>query len=130
MRVVVRILVGYVLAVLLAGTSPVGTGQGVHANQLLDAVVPHVHLVNGQIVQPGRAPQPPAVDIQPASGPALGAGSGAAAASTALVLTPPVPASALRLVGGSDRYLYLVGRGELPRAQVIAPPDPPPNARA
>jgi hypothetical protein len=44
MRVLVRVLFGYLLTMLLAGTSPVGTGQGAHANQLLDSLIPHAAL--------------------------------------------------------------------------------------
>src|SRR5215831_3445334 len=45
---------------LLAGhlmlSTPVGAGQGVHANMLLDLVLPHMHLLDGRVVT-GRTAQ-------------------------------------------------------------------------
>ena len=128
MRVVVRIVVGYMLSLLLLGTSPAGTGQGVHANQLLDSIFPHVHVIDGQIVPAGQVPQATAVDTQPAHGPVLGAGSGATATTSALGLTPPVPINALRMIGRSERYQRFISDDALPRATVNIPPDPPPTA--
>ncbi len=64
MRAFVHILLGYLLALLLVGTSPVGTGRGVHQDQLQDALVPHVHFVEIQSAQKiapaaGRTEAPP-----------------------------------------------------------------------
>jgi hypothetical protein len=49
-----RVLPGYtialLLAVLLVGTTPVGTGVGIHQFDLVHPLFAHVHLVNGRVV--------------------------------------------------------------------------------
>src|SRR5438309_6662417 len=94
MRSFVHILLGYLLALLVVGTSPVGTGRGVHQDQLLDALVPHVHFVNTQSVQKSA----PATNDSSLyrSVPAFGAGAtDANSASLAIVPVLPGRASAL-----------------------------------
>lgn len=124
MRSLVSALLGYVLAVMLIGSSPVGTGQGVHNNQLLDALIPHVHFVNGQQVQPGTPPPDPTVYR---SGPAIGAGAGATAATLGLVLTAPLPPTLLGLRNRAERWQFAPTDQLLPHSRTEAPPDPPPT---
>ena len=124
MRSLLTALLGYVLAFMLMGTSPVGTGQGVHQNQLLDALVPHVHPEGGQIVQ--------ATASRPASaayghGPALGAGAGAATSALGLALVPALPSRVVALITASERWLVSIDDEARPPEQTEAPPDPPPN---
>src|SRR5689334_9871006 len=90
MRAFLGILLVYLQALLLAGTSPVGAGQVAHQNQLLDSLIPHIHFVSGQAIQPGAIPSVAATSDRPER-PAVGAGTGAAAATAGLVLTPPLP---------------------------------------
>ena len=124
MRSLVSALLGYVLALLLIGSSPVGTGQGVHQNQLLDALIPHVHFVDGQPVQPG-APPPDATVYR--SGPALGAGAGATASTSGLTVTPPLPTNVVGLPDAPERWRFPAANQVLPRGRTEAPPDPPPT---
>jgi hypothetical protein len=121
MRSVCTALLGYVLALLLVGTSPVGTGQGAHQNQLLDALIPHVHFDGGRVIQP-------AAEQAYGHGPALGAGAGAAASALGLALTPPLPPRAVALAIVSERWLVSIADDARPLEQTEAPPDPPPNS--
>jgi hypothetical protein len=130
MRALARVFFGYVLTMLLAATSPVGTGQGAHANQLLDSLVPHVHVVNGKIVEAGQTPPVAAGEMPRPSGPALGAGSGAASAAASVMLTPPIPLEALELITDSERNPVVIGDDALPHGLAIAPPGRPPTAWA
>jgi hypothetical protein len=83
-----------VLAALLVLTTPVGTGQGVHGNELLHPVLPHVHLIHGQIMTEEQlaaaraSAQLDGLTSQSAPGPALGGGSGAYGAAWAWQLAP------------------------------------------
>src|SRR5579864_7654760 len=43
-------LIAFILGLLLATTTPVGTGAGLHQFDLLHPLFSHVHLVNGRIV--------------------------------------------------------------------------------
>src|SRR5215467_5458356 len=86
--------VSVLLAFLLCVLSPQGTGQGVHRDQLLDWVLPHVHL-----------DAPPAPVSHPRSlGVALGAGSAAPTVTLGLDLTPfppEWPSASLSIVTGA-----------------------------
>jgi hypothetical protein len=124
MRSLIGALVGYVLALVLIGSSPVGTGQGAHQNQLLDALIPHVHFVDGQQVQPGA---PPSGATVYRSGPAFGAGAGAASSTSGLALTAPLPTSVFGLPDAPDRWQFASANQVLPRGRTEAPPDPPPT---
>jgi hypothetical protein len=126
-------LVVPLLATLLVLTTPVGTGQGVHANELLHPVLPHVHLMGGRIVSDEEVTTARAaadsVTTQPTSGPALGAGNGADAAGVGLTLGP-----APLLV---DVSLTMSVQGRLPVLWSAAPTefrdppqDPPPDQLA
>jgi hypothetical protein len=123
MRTVASALLGYTLAFVLMGTSPVGAGRGVHENQLLDALLPHVHLVNGQVVR--TAADLPAVGVSD-RGPSIGAGAGAAPSAAGLALTPPLPSEGAGLPSDSERWHVTIADDGLPPAWSEAPPDPPP----
>lgn len=123
MRSVASVAVLYVLAILLAGTSPIGAGQGRHRDQLVDLLLPHTHFQDVP-TGPGRAPR--AVTADAPSGPALGAGAGADAA-LGLALTPPLPAfGELLLADGTSSLAAADPRP--PRSHLEPPPDPPPTA--
>ena len=122
MRSFTHAFIGYVLALLLLGTSPVGAGTGVHQNQLLDALVPHVHFVDGKPVEKTGAP------TVARSGPALGAGAGAAASASGLAIVSPLPAGATELHNPSERWSAVAEDDARPRGLSEAPPDPPPTA--
>jgi hypothetical protein len=97
MRAVAGVALVYLLAVLLVASSPTGTGQGAHRDQLVDLLVPHQHYASEPVAHQ-RAPRPLAQDnAQP---PSVGAGAGAGGLGLTLIL--PVPAETwVPAVGGS-----------------------------
>ena len=79
-----------VLALLLMVLTPLGTGSGVHRDQLLDPLFPHVHVAGP--LAPGLLDWSQNVVAEPGSqGTAIGAGAGAAFAALSVGLTPPLP---------------------------------------
>lgn len=126
-------LVSFLLVLLLATTTPFGAGQGVHADQLLHWIFPHVHIVNGHAVLHESPGTDQAYEgfVYPAtrtSGPALGAGAGANAES-GLGIGPTLPANALVLPMMIARRLPPLDSRPMP-GPVQAPPDPPPTSAA
>jgi hypothetical protein len=127
MRSLSGILLVYAMSLLLAGTTPVGTGHGAHQNQLLDALIPHVHFIDGQLIEPGaRAPITLAED-RPGS-PALGGGAGASAASTGISLLRPPPAVRMLLPPITELRKLIAAEPAAPTGRTEAPPDPPPTS--
>jgi hypothetical protein len=120
LRSLAGVLLIYALSGLLASTSPVGAGRGVHQFQLVDELLPHVHLVNGQRVEMGAA-QP---DTTSSGGPAFGAEAGASATlAIGVLLTPStVPLMVNRLQGERLSAEEM----PLPPDRAEAPPVPPP----
>ena len=124
---------GLLLALLLATSTPLGTGHGVHAGQLLESLLPHLHIVDGRLVlhdgpdgdqdaqAPVVRPLPP-----PQAGPAIGAGSGADAADGGMGLSPTLPGGVLVLPLAIARYAREAGHSPLARP-AEAPPTPPPT---
>ncbi len=117
-------LIVFALGILLAATTPVGTGAGVHQFDLLHPLFSHVHLVNGRIMT--HEELAPEADAQPTRpGVNLGADKGASATDAGIGVSPTLPIGAgLRAAWPSaaialDEHL-------LPRGRTDAPPDPPP----
>src|ERR1700730_9832553 len=110
-------LLSPILVLLLVVLSPIGTGQGVHRDQLLDPLFPHVHFGAGP-----TATQTAALQIyqrifgsrQP-DGPVLGAGAGAATSALGIGVTPPVPSGTagmpVRQLLGRLQSIDLLPRG-------------------
>jgi hypothetical protein len=121
LRSLAGVLLTYVVSLLLASTSPVGAGQGVHQFQLVDELLPHLHLVNGQRVAIGAA-QPDTTSTT--DRPAIGAGAGASATLFAGVLLTPV-AVPLTVYRARGERLSAEDKS-LPAGRAEAPPDPPP----
>src|SRR5919197_3410531 len=115
--------IALLLMLLLAVTTPVGTGDGVHQTDLLHPLVPHVHLVNGHVVTHDPGPGP---DSAPSAthtrGPAVGAG--ADAAQVVLGLSTVLPMAVLSVVADPPTRL-VPGEFAAPPGRVEAPPDPP-----
>jgi hypothetical protein len=125
MRSVAGVALIYLLAVLLVSTSPMGAGQGVHRDQLVDLLVPHTHYVTSATdVHRGQRQ----VASEPSSTPSVGAGAGASASSIGAVLTPPVPDWASVALGAHSSRLGLVSRVRAPVGWRDPPPDPPPTS--
>jgi hypothetical protein len=123
------LVVSPILVMLLVVLTPVGTGQGVHRDQLLDPLFPHIHLAGG-LTTPQSAAMKVAQRIfnGDQQGPAFGAGAGAASAALSTGLTPPVPAwLTLGPTGGVVRTVVRLDSVR-PGALAEAPPDPPPTA--
>jgi hypothetical protein len=135
MRLLAGQLLVPVLAALLVLTTPLGTGQGVHENDLLHPVWPHAHLVNGRIVfdeqlLATRAAAPPdGMTSQPTGRPALGAGNGADAPGIGLAVGPTLPAGEASVAAAAQGRLRLP-EVTLPTEFRDQPLDPPPDSFA
>jgi len=127
MRSISGILLIYALTLMLASASPTGVGQGVHQLQLVDEVLPHVHLVNGQRVEVSATSASATTQDSRPGGVALGAGDGAGAASAGgALLTPGVPRLASFSLEAERGVVFLDGLPPADRTEI--PPDPPPLA--
>ncbi len=123
MRSVLGAALVHLLVVLLTVTTPVGAGQGVHRDQLVDLIIPHTHYDRPTATGPLR---PIAHDTS--AKPNLGAGDGADAGGLGVAVTPTVPTGTRAL-----QPFVLPGRlqaeRELPLHDWLeAPPDPPPTS--
>lgn len=128
-------LLALTLLVLLAVTTPVGTGGGVHEAMLLHPLFQHVHIVNGQVVtheqlqaeQDASQALGPYVDREP--GQRIRAGAGPDGVEGGVGLSPTLPFQPLVLPLGTPEHWALTDqRPPLGRAE--APPDPPPTSAA
>jgi hypothetical protein len=119
-------LIGFILAVLLASTTPVGTGSGAHQFDLLHPLFSHVHLVNGHVLSHEQLAQAPAsMDERAWSGPAVGSGGDSAFSDAGLGVSPTLPARAVEFVADT-RPEIVVYEVRIPSGWLEAPPDPPP----
>lgn len=122
------LIVAVSLTVLLVGTTPVGTGAGIHQFDLVHPLLSHTHLINGQLVTheqmaaAGRTMTAPAPVLP---GPVISAGHGTA---DELASGPsPLPAHVRLTLWQTDRRVQRVLRNHRPpTGQIHAPPDPPP----
>jgi hypothetical protein len=120
----------FVLALLLIGTTPTGTGAGIHQFDLVHPLFSHVHIVNGYVLTHDQIQQGGATPTRTSPGPALGAGSGAADGSSALGISPILPTHVMSLV--SEVVLpRLAMTLRLPAGRLQeSPPHPPPTSAA
>jgi hypothetical protein len=128
-----RVLPGYtialLLAVLLIGTTPVGTGVGLHQFDLVHPLFSHVHLVNGRVVTHDQMQRGETTVARPGSpGPALGAANAPGLADGELgAFATDQPIQALDVL-----MMWHAGRTEwsalFPLDRREAPPDPPPTS--
>jgi hypothetical protein len=130
-RSVPATLVAFLLLLLLAVTTPTGTGDGIHDSVLLHPLFSHSHLIDGRIVSHEQladvASEPSA---SPTNGPAVGAGAGAlATGSNAVAISPTLPiAEPLFALPASSAYAAITKT--MPNSVSFAPPDPPPTSRS
>lgn len=117
-------VIAFALGVLLATTTPVGTGAGVHQFDLLHPLFSHVHLINGRLVTHEElAREAKAQPVSP--GVNLGAADGASAVDGGIGLSPSLPTD--RLYGAAlTPFFALRSERPAPRGRTEAPPDPPP----
>jgi hypothetical protein len=121
-------LLGFPLLMLLALTTPIGTGQGVHRTLALHPLFSHTHVVDGQIVWHHQADLAAAEAQQPTdtAGPSIGAAAGASLATHVVAISSTLPFQDWRLE--PDRAMrHARPSGTLPIGRVEAPPDPPPT---
>jgi hypothetical protein len=119
-------LTAFVLAMLLASTTPVGTGAGAHQFDLLHPLFSHVHLVNGHILTHEQLMQRQAAsDVVYTAGPSLGSGGNTASIEAGLGPTPTVPNDLLRLIAAQSVGSLIV-EVRTPIGNLEAPPKPPP----
>ena len=117
-------LIAFMLGVLLATTTPVGTGAGVHQFDLLHPLFSHVHLVNGRIMTHEQmAQQSSAQPVR--AGVNLGADTGASTADGGPGVSPSVPSPELFAAAGLPAERVILEPAPV-RGRDEAPPDPPP----
>ncbi len=133
MRPLAGVLAIYLLAVLLAGTSPAGSDRS-HDGQLLHPAFPHVHLTDGHLVvhvdPPADGQSPQAIEPRPIR-PAFAQGVGADAPGIGGGLMPPIGSAAgLQFVRSAEWPLSWSnditpeGRSEPPALRPPARPTP------
>ena len=123
-----RTLTVPLLVVLLALTTPVGTGTGVHQDDLLHPVFPHVHLINGRVMSDAQlaVATRQATPAAPSRAPALGAGTGAASFAPGMAIGPYMPILGFVLAAPPESPLPAADI-RAPSEFRDAPEDPPPN---
>lgn len=129
-----RSFVVCVLVTLMALTTPIGTGRGVHQADVLHPIFPHRHLLHGHIASDDddsaqSATSSVQVTSRPPAGPALGAASGADAASMGTAISPTVPQFGLLPLSRQLGRLVPF-RLAPPRNFLVLPEDPPPQPAA
>ena len=124
----VKFATAYMLCVLLAGVSPVGTDDSTHRDLLVHPAFPHLHIVDGQVVVhvPGASDASEVRTTTHQSGPAFGAGAGAAAAFAADANLPPPPAPQPLVLPAIPGRAWRLIDEPAPRDRTEPPPDPPP----
>jgi hypothetical protein len=130
-----RVLPGFslplLLALLIIGTTPTGTGVGLHQFDLIHPLYAHVHIVNGQVLSHDRVPTSPGNDATNAlAGPALGAGSGANQSALGSGISPVIPMLSVCLGSGVRSPRPALTIQPLAGCLQDAPPDPPPTSAA
>jgi len=129
-----RVMPGYTLVLLLAllliGTTPMGTGVGVHQFDLVHPLFAHVHVVNGRVLTHEQMQRGESAARRASSGPTLGAAGGSNAADVDLGVVStdrPIESLAGALIWAAQRAQW---HDELPLDRREAPPDPPPTFTA
>ena len=118
------------LAVVLIGTTPMGTGAGVHQFDLLHPLFSHVHVVNGRMLTHEQMQRGNMGAQRVSTGPALGAASGSNVADGDLGVVgtdQPVQLFVALPMWSVRRADWLAA---VPLDRLEAPPDPPPTASA
>src|SRR5258708_6019340 len=127
-----RLLPGFslplILALLLIGTTPTGTGAGLHQFDLIHPLFAHVHIVNGRVLTHDQVQQ--GTPTTPSPGPAFGAGAGANQSSIALGVSPVLPTAVTGFVGEKRSQRLATRVRPAARPLQVPPPDPPPTSAA
>jgi hypothetical protein len=118
-------LIAFVLTLLLASTTPVGTGAGLHQFDLLHPLFAHVHLVNGRLLTHEQMAAEMAAPTPQVPGVAFGSGGGAGSDDGGVGISPTLP-------GGPPFMTWAAAMGwvfqglHVPMGREEPPPDPPP----
>lgn len=120
-------LVGFVLALLLASTTPMGTGAGTHQFDLLHPLFSHVHFVNGQLVTHEELARqlPIAFAARATPAPALAAVNAAGPPDGGLGISPLGLRQAVDFTVAVPIQV-VVEDVSMPTGHEEAPPEPPP----
>jgi hypothetical protein len=126
-RSVPATLVAFLLLLMLAVTTPTGTGNGVHDSMLLHPLFSHTHVIDGRVVSHEQlAFNPSQIPIK---GLAIGAGAGATAVADGLAISPTLPwQEATELTQLTATYAPIDVM--MPSGTTTQPPDPPPTLAA
>ncbi|HEY2596278.1 MAG TPA: hypothetical protein VGK33_20490 [Chloroflexota bacterium] len=117
-------LIAFALALLLASTTPVGTGSGVHQFDLLHPLFNHMHLVNGRLMTHEQMDAAMAAPTAPVGGVALGSG-GAGSDEGGVGVSPTLPSGVTLTVWSVATRWDLVDE-QTPVGREEPPPVPPP----
>jgi hypothetical protein len=118
-------LIAFVLMLLLASTTPVGTGAGLHQFDLLHPLFSHLHVFNGRLMTHEQIAAEMASSQAPPPGVSLGSDVGSGSGSSGSSLSPTLPAPArfgTALLPTHWQSVDVVA----PAGREDAPPDPPP----
>jgi hypothetical protein len=119
-------LIAFVLVLLLAATTPVGTGAGVHQFDMLHPLFSHVHVVKGRVVSHEQMAFEALGATPPAQGVAVGAGGGGAGTDDlGGGVSPMLPLHSMPHVGVMHAWWDPVDVNP-PTGRMVPPPDPPP----
>jgi hypothetical protein len=126
-RSVPATLVAFLLLLMLAVTTPTGTGSGVHDSMLLHPLFSHTHVIDGRVVSHEQLASN--AHQTPIKGLAIGAGAGAAAVADGLAISPTLPwQEATELTQLTATYAPIDVM--MPSGTTTQPPDPPPTLAA
>jgi hypothetical protein len=118
-------LIAFLLTLLLASTTPVGTGAGTHQFDLLHPLFSHLHLVNGRwMTHEELATRAVQGETRPSPGAALGAGDSPGSVD-GLGVSPVAVGDTLHVLVSSP-VAFLLHEPGMPTGTIEAPPDPPP----
>jgi hypothetical protein len=118
-------LIAFVLALLLASTTPVGTGTGAHQLDLLHPLFSHVHLVNGRLLTHEQlAREVSTSEARSTPGPAVG--SGETAGTPDGLGISPVGLWLVSEILPSESHGFVSEDMRTPLSREEAPPKPPP----
>ncbi|HEY1292616.1 MAG TPA: hypothetical protein VGJ60_05930 [Chloroflexota bacterium] len=118
-------LIVFVMTLLLASTTPVGTGAGLHQFDLLHPLFSHLHVFNGRLMTHEQLEVEMAGAPAPAAGVSVGAGGGAGSDGAGVGISPtlPMPARLITVVLPARWQTFDV---VAPAGREDSPPDPPP----
>jgi len=118
-------LIAFVMTLLLASTTPVGTGAGLHQFDLLHPLFSHLHVFNGRLMTHEQLAAAMADTSPPGPGVSVGSGGGAGSDDAGIGISPTLPLPApFRMMISPVGWAALDHMA--PEGRDEPPPDPPP----